>query len=300
MKAHVADWRTRVHCVRLVALNGTVLRFAAHPTNLPMSNGQVYLTGTGYEFSGLSTTAGFSATSQDFSGFVSSAIGMLSREQVASGVWDNAKAYVFATSWFAPIEDEEPCAAFIFGKADLVDERYKIEFMGLVDALSQSVGYSYSPTCQNVFLDRFLGEPTKLPWTRSSCTGPRSAPDGPDYDTLLVTGTVTSVTDQYYIADSARTEVDDYFGAGAIRFITGANAGLKPLEIKAYSQSGGVIFTQEAWFYLPQVGDQYEMLPGCRKRLTEDCVGKWSNALNLRGHPHIPAPTQYNEIGRQS
>lgn len=300
MKAHVADWKTRVYCVRLEALNGTVLRFAAHPTDLRMSNAEVYLTGTGYEFSGLSTTAGFSATSQDFTGFVSSAIGMLSREQVASGVWDNAKAYVFATSWFAPIEDEEPCAAFIFGKADLVDERYKIEFMGLVDALSQSVGYSYSPTCQNVFLDRFLGEPTKLPWSRSSCTGPRSAPDGPDYDTLLVTGTVTSVTDQYYIADSARTEVDDYFGAGAIRFITGANAGLKPLVIKAYSQTGGVIFTQEAWFYLPEVGDQYEMIPGCRKRLTEDCVGKWSNALNLRGHPHIPAPTQYNEIGRQA
>ncbi|WP_028627652.1 DUF2163 domain-containing protein [Metapseudomonas resinovorans] len=300
MKAHVADWKTRVYCVRLAALNGTTLRFSAHPTDLPMSNATVYLTGSGYEFSGLSATSSFSASSVDFAGFVSSAIGQLSREEVASGVWDNARAYVFATSWYIPIEDEEPCAAYTFGKAELVDDRYKIEFMALIDALSQSPGYSYSATCQNVFLDRFLGAADKLPYTRSGCTGPRSAPDGPDYASLLVTGTITSVTDQYYIADSARTEVDDYFGNGAIRFITGANAGLKPLEIKAYTQTGGVIFTQEAWFYMPEVGDQYEMIPGCRKRLTEDCVGKWNNALNLRGHPHIPAPTQYNEIGRQS
>lgn len=299
MKAHVADWKTRVYCVRIVATNGTIVRFAAHPTDLTMSNAQVYLTGTGYEFSGLSATSSFSSSSQDFTGFVSSAIGMLSREQVASGVWDNARAYVFATSWFAPIDDEEPCAAFIFGKAELVDDRYKVEFMALVDALSQSPGYSYSATCQNIFLDRFLGDAEKVPYIRSGCTGPRAAPDGPDYASLIATGTITSVTDQYYIADSARTEVDDYFGAGSIRFTTGANAGLKPLEVKAYTQAGGVIFTQEAWFYLPEVGDQYEMLPGCRKRLTEDCVVKWANAINMRGHPHIPAPTQYTEIGRQ-
>ncbi len=300
MKAHVADWKTRVYCVRLEATNGTVLRFAAHPTDLVMSNGNAYLTGTGYEFSGLAATTSFSASSQDFTGFVSSAIGMLSRDEVASGVWDNARAYVFATSWFIPLDNEEDCAAFIFGKAELVDDRYKVEFMGLIDALSQSPGYSFSPTCHNVFLDRVLGEPDKLPYGRSGCTGPRSAPDGPDYASLLVTGTITSVTDQYYIADSGLTQVDDYFGNGLIRFTSGANAGLKPLVIKAYSQTGGVIFTQEAWFYLPEVGDTYEMIPGCRKRLTEDCVGKWGNALNMRAHPHIPAPTQYNEIGRQA
>ncbi|MNE72427.1 hypothetical protein D3C80_1683690 [compost metagenome] len=139
----------------------------------------------------------------------------------------------------------------------------------------------------------------KVPFIQSGCSGPRATPDGPDYASLLVTGTITSVTDQYYIADSARTEVDDWFGSGSIRFTTGQNAGLKPLQIKAYTQAGGVIFTQEAWFYLPQVGDQYEMLPGCRKRFTEDCVGKWGNGINGRLHPHIPAPTQYGEIGRQ-
>lgn len=299
MKAHVADWKTRTYCVRLEARNGSVLRFAAQPTDLIMSNATVYLTGAGYEFSGLSASSNFATSSVDFSGFVSAAIGQLPMEQVASGVWDNSRAYVFATSWFSPIEDEEPCAAYFWGKAELVDERYKIEFMQLIDALSQSPGYSYSATCQNLFLDRRLGDVDKVPYTQSGCTGPRAAPDGPDYATLLVTGTITSVTDQFYIADSARSEVDDYFGYGAIRLITGPNNGLKPLQIKAYTQAGGVIFTQEPWFYLPQVGDTYEMIPGCRKRLAEDCVGKWDNAINGRMHPHIPAPTQYNEIGRQ-
>ncbi|MCY1464366.1 hypothetical protein D9M71_823820 [compost metagenome] len=82
-----------------------------------------------------------------------------------------------------------------------------------------------------------------------------------------------------------------------VRFLTGPNAGLKPLQIKAHA-AGGVVQTQEPFFYLPQVGDSYEMIPGCHKRL-EDCKNKFGNGINFRGHPHVPAPTQYGEIGRR-
>uniref|UniRef100_UPI00057B0568 phage BR0599 family protein n=1 Tax=Comamonas thiooxydans TaxID=363952 RepID=UPI00057B0568 len=36
------------------------------------------------------------------------------------------------------------------------------------------------------------------------------------------------------------------------------------------------------------VGDQFTIVAGCRKRLMEDCKGKFGNVLNFRGEPHRP------------
>jgi hypothetical protein len=36
------------------------------------------------------------------------------------------------------------------------------------------------------------------------------------------------------------------------------------------------------------VGDAYSLLPGCRKRLAEDCRDKFNNVVNFRGFPHVP------------
>ena len=53
---------------------------------------------------------------------------------IASGVFDGARCYVFATSWAAPVVDEEPLIASILGKTTISDDRYVIENMGLLDA----------------------------------------------------------------------------------------------------------------------------------------------------------------------
>ncbi|MDT4848284.1 hypothetical protein FQZ97_823710 [compost metagenome] len=295
MKAHVADWRTRVYCVRIEPANDApIVRLAGYPVDLVTSNGEVYLTESGYEFSGLGSTSTFASSSVDLKGILQQ--GAIARDDLMAGIYDNARVKLFATSWAAPIEDEEPLGECFWGKVDTTDDQYSVQLMGKVDVLSQSTGRSYSATCPWTLFDETL-DGIILPAHASRCTGPRANPDGPLLADFKVTGTITSVTDQYYIADSARTEADDYFGAGAIRFTTGPNAGLRPVEVKTYTQAGGIIFTQEAFFYLPQVGDQYEMIPGCRKR-KEDCVGKWANARNTGAHWDVPAPTQYSQRGR--
>lgn len=296
MKAHVADYATRVHCARIEpAGDAPIVRVADYPIDLPMSNGAVYITENGYEFSGMAGSSDFSSSSVDLGGILR--LGAVTRDDLHAGVYDNARVYLFATSWAAPIEDEEPLGMFFFGKVETTDEQYKTQLMGAIDVLSQKPGRTYAPTCSWTLFDQSLDGRVIQP-SQSRCTGPRANPDGPLLADFKVTGTITSVTDQYYIADSARTEANDFFGSGAIRFTSGPNAGLKPVEVKAYSAAGGVIQVQEAFFYLPQVGDQYEMIPGCRKRLTEDCIGKYGNALNFGGHPHVPAPSQYSQVGR--
>ncbi|MNO31440.1 hypothetical protein D3C76_214140 [compost metagenome] len=293
MKAHVADWRARSYCLRIVPESGPVVRLTDQPTDLVMSNGQVYASEAGYEFSGYGSTSSMSPSSIDLTGILDHGV---SRDQLASGVYDNARVYLFATSWAAPVEDEEALALLILGKTTLYDDRYTAQLMSLVDALNQTVGRQYTAQCPWTLFDQTL-DGVIIASTRSRCTGPRVAPDGPNINAYKVTGTVTAVTDLYQFQDSARAEVDDWFTNGAVMFITGANAGLKPKEIKDYT-AGGQVIVYEAFHYPIQVGDQYVMIPGCRKRRDEDCVAKYANGANFGGQPDVPAPSQYGQIGR--
>lgn len=294
MKPVVADYRTRMFAVRIVARDGTVARFVQYPHDLEIS-GSTYLAQAGYEFSGLSLTNSTAPPVIDMRGFLSDVTGHLSRDEVASRVWDNARAYVFATSWAAPVADEEPLGQFILGKARVEDERYTFELMGLIDAVSQKTGFSYGPLCRWTLFDETI-DGTIVPWTRSKCTGPRATPDGPDIATFRVTGTITHITSRTVFRDSARTEDADWFGVGAIRFTTGANAGLVSEEIKSYA-ANGTIEIYIPFHYSVAVGDQYEMIPGCRKRRVEDCIGKFSNGANHGGFDRVPTSRTYGKIG---
>lgn len=296
MKMQVAPYQTKVYFVRIEPANDhPIIRICGYPTDLTMTNGEVYLTENGYEFSGYGTTATFASSSIDLSGILS--MGAISKVDLESGVYDNARVYLFAASFNNLVEDYEPLGLMFWGKVNFSDDNYTVQLMQAIDVLGQSTGRTYSPSCPWVLFDQTLDGHVLQP-SQSRCTGPRANPDGPLIEDFKVTGTLTSVTSQYAFADSARTEVDDYFGYGAIRFITGDNAGLKPLEIKSYLQAGGQIAVIEAFFFAPKVGDQYEMIPGCRKRPNEDCRDKYSNKINFGGQDFVPNPSEYGQIGR--
>lgn len=275
MKTTVAPYSTSALCLRIVCSNGTTIRVTRYPTNLTMSNGQVYLTGSGFDFTGYESTSGFSPSAIDLEGILGFA--GVTRDQVASGVFDGARAYLFACNFLSPVEDYEPIVASFLGKATLTDSGYRFEEVALVDALNQTVGHSYTPACPKTFGGQeFAGCKVAL---------------GP----LTVSGTLTAVSNQRIVRDASRSEVADYFAYGTLQFTSGANAGLKPLEIKRH-EADGTIETFEPFYYLPVVGDSYTLIPGCRKRLA-DCRDKWNNVLNFGGFTTIPTNTQYSDIG---
>lgn len=277
MKSVVADYRYRVLCLRIVPTAGSPIYLTDHPRDLVMS-GHTYLSTAGYEFTGYSATAGFSPASIDIEG-IAGASGV-TRAAVGSGLFDGARCYVFATSWAAPVEDQEPITAGIFGKSTLLDDRFQIGGVSLVDALNQSVGQTYGAQCPKAFCGQEYG----------GCMANLAA--------NTVTGTLTSVSSASVFTDSARVEADDTFGAGTIQFTSGPNAGLKPLEIKSFA--AGVITTFEPFYYLPVVGNSYSMVRGCRKRLS-DCQARvgGSNILNFGGFPWIPTGSTYATVGQQ-
>lgn len=281
MKPVLANPGTRVLCLRIFPLTGSPIRLTEFPRDLVMSNAQIYLSAAGYQFTGNSATADFSPAAIDIEGIAG--LAGVSRAAIASGLFDGARVFVFATSWAVPVEDQEAVTAGMFGKTILLDDRYRIEGMSLIDALNQSVGRTYGAQCPKTFCGQEYG----------GCMVPLAA--------NTVTGTLTSVTSAAIFRDSARAEAADIFGAGTIRFTSGPNSGLKALEIKSH-QANGTIEVFESFYYLPQVGDAYSLVRGCRKRLS-DCQARWNgsatfnNGANFGGFPNIPTSSQYSAFG---
>lgn len=275
MKPAVADARFRVICLRIVPKTGSTIYLTHHVRDLVMS-GHTYLSSSGYDFTGYTSSASMSPSMIDLKGI--SGLAGVGFDQINSGVFDNARAYLFATTWNSPVEDEEPIVASILGKTTLQDSRYTIEEMALIDALNQSVGKTYTAACPKTFGGTEYG----------GCNANVAA--------FTVTGTLTGVTSQSIVTDSARAEAADYFGAGTIQFTSGANSGLKPLEIKSFS--AGVIETFEPFYYTPVIGDAYTMIAGCRKRL-EDCRDKFNNVVNAGFFLNIPLASQYTQVGQR-
>jgi len=276
MKSTVADYQTRVICLRIVPVSGPVVRLSHYPVDLAMSNANVYASFHGYDFSGYESVSSMAPGAVDLQGILG--VAGISREAIASGVYDNARCYLFATTWTAPIEDEEPLTASTFGKATLIDDAFVIEEMALIDTLNQSVGQTYTSNCQKTF---------------GSTTGPVIGRCN-----KVVTpssGTITSVTSSSVFRDSARAEVADYFGYGMLSFTSGANAGLKPIQVKRH-EADGTLELFEAMPYPMAIGDAYSLIPGCRKRL-EDCRDKWNNTSNFGGFSRIPTNNQAGQWG---
>jgi hypothetical protein len=66
---------------------------------------------------------------------------------------------------------------------------------------------------------------------------------------------------------------------------SGSNAGISQ-KVKAFSAGA---FTFSLPFPFPIVaGVTYSVYAGCRKRLAEDCVAKFSNGRRFGGEPHLP------------
>lgn len=274
MKPAIVDYKYRCHCVRIEATDGTIVRLTDYPRNI-IIGADTYQSDSGYSFTGIQSGISSAAAVMDLDGVAG--IAGISIDKVMSGVFDNARLYVFATSYTSPTLDEEPMGAAILGKTTMRDDRYTIEMMMLIDALNQSVGETYTPACPKVF------------------GGQEYAGCKFDLGPVTATGTITSVTSNSTIQDDTLTEAADYYAAGTIKFTTGNNAGLKAMEIKSYL-ANGTIEVFDPFYYTPAVGDEYEMIPGCRKRL-EDCRDKWNNVINRGAFDYVPTSSQYQQIG---
>jgi len=103
---------------------------------------------------------------------------------------------------------------------------------------------------------------------------------------MVLTGTAPALRQRGGPQDSQNQAPDGWFDFGHLRWISGANAGIRQ-EVKRWTSA-----TREIVLFLPapfaiSAQDQFEILPGCDKTV-ETCRDKFANVINFRGEPFVP------------
>lgn len=114
---------------------------------------------------------------------------------------------------------------------------------------------------------------------------------GVDREALAVAGTVAGFTGRDIVLGTYGTggSLSQNWTNGLLRWVTGANAG-EECEIKTADPAGtGVI---NLWRLAPlgiEIGDTFEILPGCNKvKLSADGCQGYSNIVNFGGFDTVP------------
>lgn len=232
----------------------------------------------GFSASSIVSTAGFEVDNMEITTLDDGSF--FNRDDIQSGKWTNTEFWVFKYRYDVnPVtieNDIEVLQRGWFGEVTLNQNTIIIELRGLAQKLQQSIGIVTTKTCR-----ARLGSTTGLnkckvdltPWTHEL--------------------TVTSVTDKSIFASAYATQADDYFGGGTITFTSGNNSG-----VIAYVNSfvSGTFSLQLGVTLDIQVGDTFIAVAGCRKRLVEDCKGKFNNVINFQGEPHKPSPDVLSKL----
>lgn len=263
--------------IRITRTDGSVFGYTSHDRDVTI-DAVSYDAAQGFDASEIVSSAGYAVDNLEIRTLDDGTL--FTRADVLGGRWNNAAFLIFRYNWATPADGVEYLMAGIFGEVRLRAGVVVVELRSLKQYLQQAVGNVTTKTCRA----RFADHPT--PNGKNLC--------GLSPSDWLDTGTVTAVTSrsEFEIA-AANADVDDYYGEGILTWTTGANAGLQQ-KVRTHG-TGSDSSDGEAAFVLSlpmpadvEVGDEFEIMAGCRKRLTEDCRDKFDNVLNFQGEPHLP------------
>jgi len=294
----LADPFTKVFCLRIVP------RYGSPPIYLTSYPQSLYVRdpGAGYTVTEYRSKEGTENSDYDMSQSFTPAVieikGVfgeygITRENILRGVFEGARAYCFATSWKAPIKDEEPIGTFIFGKPKITDNTFSLELHHIIDSFNAAPSLSYSKNCVNTFGDMTPdGEDVPLSFCRVGSAA------------NYVSGTITAfdIETPNQFADSSRTEIGDWFGAGYVQFELPGGLLTKPFEVAEFN-AGGAFTLFDTPLYTLTEGMNYFARAGCKKRLI-DCRVKFNNVLGeygteggFFGFTNIPTNQQSGKVG---
>lgn len=248
--------------------DGQIFAYTSHDQDVTIS-GTLYDASQGLSITQIVTTSGANVGNMELTTLHDGTV--FTNADILGGLWRGAKFVIFRYNWKSPSDGVDYLLAGVLGEIEIRRETLTIELRDMRQFLQQPIGSVSSKTCRYRL-------------------GSTSRSDGglclKDLTAFTVTGTLTSVTSNLIFRDNTRAEAADYFGEGIITWTSGNNVGLSA-KIRAYGVDG--TFTLSLPMYQTvQVGDTYIAVAGCRKRLTDDCLGKFNNVLNFGGEPHRP------------
>ncbi|HWT11988.1 MAG TPA: DUF2163 domain-containing protein [Allosphingosinicella sp.] len=246
-------------CWRLERRDGVALGFTTHDGDLEI-DGLAYRAAPGMLPSSISLSDGFEADSLDVEGALSDRA--IAAADLRAGRWDGASLAVFMVDWEDPGGDRLALARGELGEIAVEGDSFQAELRGPTAALDRPVVEQTSPECRAELGDRRC---------RVDMAG----------RTLLTRVVAVLGEDVIELAEAAG---GDAYGYGRLRWIGGVNSGL---ESAVRRSDGTRIELREPPPLAPAAGDLVEVREGCDKRLAT-CSGRFGNAANFRGEPHLP------------
>lgn len=253
---------------RLDLTDGTVMGFTDHDQPITY-DGVTYQASAGFDATTVQTVGDLSVDELEVDALLEG--GGITQGDLAAGRFDFAEILIFSVNYRDLSQGRIIWRRGWLGEVKPEGGVATAEVRGLTQALKQTIGETYSAACR-----ADLGD--------SRCKV--------DLTALTVTGAATAVTGQATFSDANRTEEAGYFDYGVITWTTGANAGLR-MEVKFYDGAQFELF--EPMPYPIDVGDEYQVHPGCDKRF-DTCKAKFDNAINFRGEPYIPGNQEVSRI----
>ena len=135
---------TDAQFARIVREDGVTIGMTDHVEDVTL-NSILYKSSTGYTPTAVSSNIQLRPGVVDLSGILD--VFGVERDDVAAGVYDNARFYAFTTDYTNPTADDQKDVAAFWGTIEIVEGRWEAELMSLSDKLSQSTGRTFKPTC---------------------------------------------------------------------------------------------------------------------------------------------------------
>lgn len=248
------------YLLRIERTDGLVFGFTSASADTEEVGGLVYSASPGLDVTNVVTAVGLGVDNLELTAFHDETI--FTTLDVLSSVWRNAEFLLSKYNWRASAAVSEALLAGVVGNVTIQQDKVVAELLGLQQFFQQTVVDLTSKTCRARFGD-------------AKCTK--------DLAPLTFTAAVTTTNNQQSFTASALGQASDYFGNGELRWLTGDNAGLRAV-VKSFAS--GVVTLMLPMFAAVQLGDTFDIVKGCRKRM-EDCQAN-DNILNMQAEPQLP------------
>ena len=264
LKTHIAQSVTTLaYLWKLTRADSAEYFFTDHDEEIIYS-GDTYKSANSVRASALDVNEELSPDNFDFEMILDS--NEIDIDGLKAGLFDYATIHVYLINYKSTGDGVIHVARGKLGAVEIIDDNAgKAEFRSISQMLGQNIGRVYGEEC-----DADLGD--------TRC--------GINLASHTVTGTITGVTDNRRMADSGRSEADDFFNYGKLTWTSGNNNGLA-IEVKDWVLSTKLFTIVRPMPFDVQVGDTYSVYRGCDK-LKSTCKDVFSNLDNFRGFPNIP------------
>jgi uncharacterized phage protein (TIGR02218 family) len=252
------DLTTLAFCWRLARPDGIVLGFTSHDRDLILG-GLRYRSAPGMVPSAIERRDSLDADALELGGALTS--NLISERDLQAGRWDGAQLRVSAVDWTNPDDNPVFLARGTFGGVESDGTKFSVTLRGAEAALDLPIVEETSPECRAELGDKRC---------RIDLAGRQAV-------VSVVSGAGLSLV----LNMTAATGI---YGYGRLRWLDGANAGWSTAIAASIPNT---ITLREPPPFALVAGERVMLTEGCDRRFAT-CSGRFQNAINFRGEPHLP------------